>query len=63
MRDIEKHTLRVGALLGDFDGEREGLSVSGLDPQDPNEVDVELPNAPAVKAVLPSTVTPTEPDP
>lgn len=63
MKDIEKHTLRVGALLGDFDGDSVGLGVSGLDTHDPNEVDVELPKSPAVMAVVPSTFTSTDPFP
>ena len=29
-RKVEKHTLRVGALLGDFDGEDDGLLVGAF---------------------------------
>ena len=55
--------MEEGDTDGDFEGDPVGLSVSGLDPQDPNEVDVELPNAPDDMAVVPSTFTSTEPDP
>ena len=47
--------LRVGLGVGDL--------VGLVDPQDPNEVDVELPNAPAVMAAVPSTVTSIDPIP
>ena len=60
--------LEEGDTDGAFNGDPVGLSVSGLDPQDPNEVDVELPNSPddmavVVMAELPSTVTSTDPSP
>ena len=60
--------LEEGDTDGAFDGDSVGLGVSGLDPQDPNEVEVEVPNSPddmavVVMAELPSTVTSTEPDP
>jgi len=40
-----------------------GLSVSGLDAHDPNEVDVELRKSPVVMTGVLSTVNLTDPDP
>jgi len=47
--------LRVGLGVGDL--------VGLVEPQDPNEVDVELPKSPDDMEVVPSTITSTEPDP
>ena len=55
--------LDEGDADGAFEGDPVGLSVSGLDPQDPNEVVVKLPNSPVVKTGVSSTVTTTEPSP
>ena len=55
--------LEEGDADGAFEGDPVGLSVSGLDPQDPNEVVVKLPNSPVVKTGVSSTVTTTEPSP